>query len=367
MNSRFVRSLIALSASLLTLGPAAALPADELNTLSQRELDDGWILLFDGQTLFGWSASSQADWSVEDGAIRVAEGKPGLLPTTSQWGDFVLKLQFRAAPGTNSGVFLRTPPRLSGGTTRFYELNIADRGTSDYPTGSIVHRAKGIAVEDGPDWQSMEVTAVGGRFTLKIDGRRTLDYTDRRPLGRGYIGLQFHRGAVAFRDIKLKPLGLKPIFNGEDLDGWRVIQPFRDGKPAEIQAAVTDRGALRITNGPGSLETEGQWEDLVMQLQIFSAGEQLNSGVFFRTLPGHDWAGYESQIHNGYADGDRSRPTNCGTGGIWNRQDARLIVADDHQWFHKTIHAVDKHIAVWVNGIQVSDVTDRRQPADNAR
>jgi len=79
------------------------------------------------------------------------------------------------------------------------------------------------------------------------------------------------------------------------------------------------------------------------------------------------WNGYESQIHNGFKGGDRSQPTDCGSGGIFRRQNARRVVANDREWFSKTIHADGPHMAVWVNGYQVSDWTDRRAPAENPR
>jgi len=371
MSCRIVRFIVATLAAVLVFTVTvftntATSSAAEPNTLTGAELDAGWILLFDGESLFGWRASSDVDWSVQDGAIHASEGEKGLLCTTAQWGNFELKLQFRSALGTNSGVFLRTPPKLVDDHHRFYEVNIADQDSSDFPTGSIVGRAKGAAVSDSEDWQTMDITADGGRITVKIDGRRTIDYNDPRPLGRGYIGLQFNQGAVAFRDIKLRPLRIEPIFNGRNLDGWHMIERFRGGKPTKMEVEVTEDGAMRVTNGPGAIETDEQWEDFVMQLQIFSAGEELNSGVFFRTIPGEDWAGYESQIHNGTV-GDTDQPNNCGTGGIWKRQDARRIVAEDYEWFHKTINMVDRHIAVWVEGIQVSDFTDRREPAENPR
>ena len=43
--------------------------------------------------------------------------------------------------------------------------------------------------------------------------------------------------------------------------------------------------------------------------------------------------GYECQIQNGYKDGDRTKPLDCGTGGFYRRQDARMVVADDFTWF----------------------------------
>ena len=76
---------------------------------------------------------------------------------------------------------------------------------------------------------------------------------------------------------------------------------------------------------------------------------------------------YESQINNVFKDGDRTKPADFGTGGIYRRQPARRVVADDHEWFTKTIVADGPHMAVWVNGYQVSDWTDTRPAKENAR
>ncbi len=77
--------------------------------------------------------------------------------------------------------------------------------------------------------------------------------------------------------------------------------------------------------------------------------------------------GYECQIHNGFKDGDRRKPVDCGTGGIFRRIDARLVVANDLEWFHQTVIADGAHIASWVNGYQVVDWVDDRAPDENPR
>jgi len=103
-----------------------------------------------------------------------------------------------------------------------------------------------------------------------------------------------------------------------------------------------------------------------LQLEIISNGKFLNSGIFFRNLPGQLNQGYESQIQNGFLV-DRTVPIDFGTGAIYNRQKARRVVADDFVWFHKTLVVSDNHMAVWVNGYQVSDFIDQRPPDENAR
>jgi hypothetical protein len=96
-------------------------------------------------------------------------------------------------------------------------------------------------------------------------------------------------------------------------------------------------------------------------------GPGLNSGVFFRSIPGEYNNGYESQIQNAVHDNDPAKPVDCGTGGIFRRQNARRVVASDGHWFAKTIIADGPHMAVWVNGFQVSDWTDERAADDNPR
>ncbi len=102
-------------------------------------------------------------------------------------------------------------------------------------------------------------------------------------------------------------------------------------------------------------------------MEIFVDGDGLNSGIFFRSIPGQFWQGYECQIENRYHDDDRTRPVDCGTGGFYRRQNARRIVADDRQWFHLTLIACGNRMAAWVEGIPVSDWVDRRPANPNPR
>ncbi len=346
---------------LFAIGTVHPAVADEPNKLTEAELADGWILLFDGETTFGWQAASKANWAVADGIISVSEGEPGLLCTTTPFADFVLKVDFRNPKGTNSGVFLRTATVPKDPAVDCYELNIADASISAFPTGSFVQRKKAEGEYDSSDWRSYEVTAVAGHFVVKLDGQTVLDYTDPQPLGRGPIGLQLNSGKVEFRNIKLKPLGLESLFNGKDLTGWTV---FPDKKSV---FSVTPAGELNVTDGDGQLESQRKLADFVLQLEVFSGGKNLNSGIFFRCIPGEFWQGYECQIQNGFKDGDRAQPLDCGTGGFYRRQDARRVMADDFKWFPLTLIAAGDHMAAWVNGYQVSDWIDTRAADENPR
>lgn len=330
-------------------------------TLSDEELAEGWIALFDGHSLFGWKHENKANWRVEEGAIVVDEGENSLLVTTSEFSDYMLKVQFRCEPSTNSGIFLSTPMVPEDVASDCYELNIAGMD-NPFPTGSLVQRQ---AVEEDlnrSDWQSYEVRVEQGRVVVQLDGQQVLDYTDPNPIDRGHIGLQLNQGRVEFRDIKLKPLGTTSIFNGRNLDGWKTY-PEMDSE----FTVDAEKNLLNVTDGRGQLETEAQYGDFILQLECITRAPDLNSGIFFRCIPGEQMNGYECQIHNGHAPGDPTKPTDCGTGGIFRRQDARRVVAEDMQWFSLTLIADGPHMAAWVDGYQVSDWVDTRAPDPNPR
>ncbi len=355
---------------------AEAVSADA-NRLSNEEIVAGWILLFDGDTLFGWQNSGDANWQAKDGMISASSGAAGLLATTSEFADYSLRLDFRHPANTNSGVFLRTPLTPTDPAADCYELNIADPSVSPYSSGGLVNRAKAESRATSGAWHTYELTAVGGHIQVALDGQSVLDYSDPKPLPRGRIGLQFREGPIEFRNIKLKPLALRSIFNGRDLAGWKVLPDKKSvfsviPDAAASSAPTTDpnapaSGVLNVKNGNGGLESDGQYGDFVLQIEILSNGKGLNSGIFFRSIPGEFWQGYECQVQNAYKNDDRAQPVDCGTGGFYRRQNARRIVADDFQWFSETLVVSGPHMAAWVNGYQVSDWTDDRKPDDNPR
>jgi hypothetical protein len=338
-------------------------PDSPHNKLTQDEIDNGWILLFDGHSLFGWKPYSDANWAVKDDAITVSDGKPGLLCTTVQFANYELSIDFKAGAKTNSGVFLHTPPQVSADevATKCYELNIAPPD-NPFPTGSLVQRKKVDTVKPSDDWHTFHITVDGPSVRVDLDGELLNDYDDPNPTGRGYIGLQFNQGPVAFRNIKLKPLGLSDYLPYRTLKDWKPVEGSVDFK-----SEIKDGGDLNITGGKGALESPDQFGDLVLQMWCRTNAENLNGGVFFRCIPGEMMNGYESQIHNAYKDGDRTKPVDFGTGAIFRRVQARRVIPSDKEWFAKTIIADGPDLSVWVNGYQVTAWTDDRKPHDNPR
>jgi len=343
--------------------PTVTLSPPEL--LTREQIEAGWISLFDGQTLFGWEANSNVNWSVVDGEIRADKGEPGLLLTTAPFADFELRCDFWFEAGGNSGVFLRTLFDPSDPARDCYELNICD-SHPQFPTGSLVGRAKvSSPIEAEGSWKSYYVRAEGNRIEAQLDGETILEFEDDTDAIRavGFIGLQKNSGAVAFRNVLVRPLGLQSVFNGTDLAGWRQV-------PGSQSNFEVTGGSIRVTDGPGFLETEQVWDDFILQADVRVNGKRLNSGIFFRAMPGTQDApsnGYEFQIQNGFENGDRTQPADAGTGAIFRRAAARYVVPNDEEWFTITLAAHGSRLSSWVNGYPVVDWEDTREPNENPR
>ena len=140
-----------------------------------------------------------------------------------------------------------------------------------------------------------------------------------------------------------------------------------DGSKSQFEVAD---GAIHVSNGPGFLQTETTHADFMLQIEARTNGDALNSGVFFRAISGTEETpshGYEMQIQNGYEDNDRTQPADSGTGAIFRRAAARYIVANDHEWLTATLIAHGGRIGSWVNGYQVVNWQDTREPDENPR
>jgi hypothetical protein len=354
--------------------PAGLLAADEPapNTLTAKEAAEGWISLFDGETTFGWRPVGESRWSVARGMLAPQGKERVTLVSTTSFSEFELRMQYQVRPGSSSRLLFGVGPagQTDGRTVYSVPLPESDPGWKDYS----------LVVSGDRVTESTRAADLFGDFS---GSSREWKRSDPPP--RGHLAL-FGTGVV-FRNIKLKPLGAKPLFNGKDLAGWKKYE----GEPgrAKSQFAVTGDGLLSLKDGPGDLQTEGQWADFVLQLDCRTNGPRLNSGVFFRCLPGQYQQGYEAQIHNNFSadppkeyaveeyDPDthdlkgktkvKSPAVDWGTGGIYRRVPARSAAAKDGEWFTMTVVTHGRHIATWVNGIQQVDWTDNRPPHENPR
>lgn len=193
---------------LTALTPISLVRADE-NTLSPKEKQDGWRLLFDGRTLDGWIPEGDGQWRVADGTVVCDQGGDGWLRTKETYEDFQLHCDFRNIPQGNSGLFLRAANKGSPypAPEHGYELQINNEEPK-FATGSIedyIQRLKPVTPTPN-EWHSFDVEARGPHFIVHLDGVKVLDGQSDK-FKAGYIGLQFHKDSkIEFRNIKLKVL-----------------------------------------------------------------------------------------------------------------------------------------------------------------
>mgnify|MGYP002632588863 CR=1 FL=1 len=191
---------------------AALTPILATHGFVEKDRDDfqpepGFASLFNGRDLNGWgfrdkksmketiefsdkTASNDGRYVAINGRLVVttpAEGRRIQQIWTSREfsKDFILKLEFRATPNADSGVFIRKP-----------QLQCRD-----YPLAGPYKDLKKYRPQD---WNEMVVTVKGGVAHCTCNGE-VLNATMKVPPS-GPIGLEGDRGQMEYRRIRLKEL-----------------------------------------------------------------------------------------------------------------------------------------------------------------
>ncbi|MFO0842151.1 MAG: DUF1080 domain-containing protein [Gemmataceae bacterium] len=345
------RSLVLIAALALPL-----LAADDRkpNTLTPKEVAEGWLLLFDGETTFGWVIDGEA--KVEKGELVLGGTKPTRAKPSIDFTGFAWRLECLWTGEAR--------PTIQVGAGAAIPLRPEKAGVFAINFGTTV----------GPRFQPFAFTVPAGS-TLRLRAAK------RIPIAGGNVGPMDEMATV------VKDQGFISLLYGNGLAGWKVYK----GEPKRERSkwTVTREGWLNVKDGPGDLQTEKLFDDFVLQFDCVSNGKHLNSGLFFRCEPGKYQQGYEAQIRNQFTDkptqkypveeydpkthklvGKKevmSTAIDYGTGAIYRRVPARKGIAKDGEWFTMTVVARGRHIATWVNGVQVVDWTDNRPEGDNAR
>jgi hypothetical protein len=178
----------------------------------------GWIDLFNGKDLTGWTHIGPGSFAVEGGAL-VSHGGMGLLYYGERtFRDFTLEIEWKVKSRcNNSGVFVRFPEKSEDpyySVNHGYEIQIddCDKKGLMYQTGSIYsfHPASKLASKPEDEWNKYEITVVGQHYTIVLNGEKVNEFDGER--GReGYIGLQNHDiiSRVSFRKVAVKEITKK--------------------------------------------------------------------------------------------------------------------------------------------------------------
>ncbi len=217
--------------------------AESCRAAEHPEIDpaSGWIALFDGTDLNAWTCrasngkpTGQANWEVEDGTIARRGG--GYLWSNEKFSDFILDMEFKVGPGTNSGIIFRHQPDPKAkrywwnGLLEMQLLDSAgktDPGKHDCGALYDMIAPKQNTMKPANQWNRVTITAHGSRIHIVMNDAEIVDIdlddwteANKNPDGTpnkynkpmkdlsraGHILLQEHGGPVWFRNVYLKTL-----------------------------------------------------------------------------------------------------------------------------------------------------------------
>jgi hypothetical protein len=197
--------------------------------------EEGFTPLFNGKDLSGWiygkrgngENKSGVGYQVGDGVIYCTVKDGGNLYTEKEYGDFVLRFEFKLTENANNGIGIRAP--LEGDSAYVgMEIQVLDDSGSQYKNlrpeqyhGSIYDcfAAKRGHQKPVGDWNEEEITAKGRQITVKLNGTVIVDANlddlkDEAKLKKhpglankkGHIGFLGHGARVEFRNLRIKEL-----------------------------------------------------------------------------------------------------------------------------------------------------------------
>jgi hypothetical protein len=170
------------------------------------------VTLFNGRDLAGWTTQGggESKWAARDGVLANTASGANLM-TTRTFDDFKLSLEFRVPEKGNSGVYLRGR----------HEVQVEDSGTNPELASVNVGGVYGFLVPNENaskrpgEWQRFDITLVGRRVTVVLNGKTVIadqvipgitggaiDSDEGAP---GPILLQGDHTAVEFRNVVLTP------------------------------------------------------------------------------------------------------------------------------------------------------------------
>lgn len=219
--------------------------SETMNSLTQQEINDGWQLLFDGESTEHWREYGMDDfpsegWVIEDGALvfRAQEnGSSGLdIITKETYSDFELTLDWMISEGGNSGIFyhvLEQDRAIYWSGPEFQILdNVnhpdADQGVNgNRKSASLYDLIPAQPQNTRPfgEWNSVRIVSQGPMIQHWQNGEKVVEferwnqqwfdmlhnskfncYPEFGAIRNGHIGLQDHGDEVKFRNIQIREL-----------------------------------------------------------------------------------------------------------------------------------------------------------------
>jgi len=203
------------------------IPADEANVMLAAKENDGFVPIFNGKDLSGWSGPVE-NYEVVAGTLQCKDGKGGTIFTNDEYGDFVARLEFKLPRGGNNGLAIRYPGSGDTAYEGMCELQVLDNAAANYAKldarqfhGSAYGMVPAYRDHLRPagEWNFQEVTVKGSTIQVELNGTVILDtdlsqvkeFMDNRAhpgkdRPSGHFGFAGHGDAVQFRNVSIKRL-----------------------------------------------------------------------------------------------------------------------------------------------------------------
>ncbi len=209
------------------------------NTLTQREVKQGFRLLFDGRSLEHFKGVSkdavpEGCWLVQDGQVVCTprtgrpKGAGGSIVTKTQYADFDFRFQYKLDPdfegNVNSGIkYFAYPGTELGLEYQLYDHDKEIKGAHALADLYDLLPARERPAKPRGQWNRVKIVAKGNQVQHWLNNKKVLEFErgsevfraavakskfkNRDKFGEakeGHILLQDHGGGIAFRNIRIK-------------------------------------------------------------------------------------------------------------------------------------------------------------------
>lgn len=202
LSSLFAFSLtcsLACVSSLAQTEPGTALP--------DKPGKDGWVKLFDGKTLSGWTTVGQNKWAVKDGVV-VGTGPVSHLFSPYVYTNLEFKSEVRLNHSGNSGMYFRTA--VGPGFPKGYEAQVENTSPDPQRTGGLYGFSKvGEQLIQDDTWWTQHIIAIGNHVIIKVNDKIVTDFIDEKNTYKtGHLAFQQHNdgSVVEYRNSVAKHL-----------------------------------------------------------------------------------------------------------------------------------------------------------------
>ncbi len=201
--------------SLLCL--TASAQTDAVKPVPEKSGKDGWIKLFDGQTLSGWTAPDASGWRIEDGVL-IGSGARSHLFSPNIYTNCEFKAEVKLNHKGNSGMYFHA--KLDKGWPTGYEAQVENTSSDPQKTGSLYNNPERNfnpvpvpvleqLIQDDT-WWTQHIIVIGNRIIIKVNDKIVTDYVDNSAsrLASGHFAFQQHDpgSKVQYRNVMAKRL-----------------------------------------------------------------------------------------------------------------------------------------------------------------